>query len=331
MNQTKKFMGRALGGVLALGLLAACATGGHPVSVADATSSAVATEAQFEADRKAILAMTGDYAVTFSFKETVAFQPDYHLKDAYETGAHEIVRVIGDTGRFISLQHILIVGGEERFPIKHWRQDWVYEPEKIFEYIGHNTWRMRDLSLSERKGKWAQLVYQVDDGPRYAALAAWDHTAGLSSWTSPATWRPLPRREATKRDDYDVMVAVNRHALTPTGWVHEQDNTKLVIGENPHVIARETGLNTYNHTSGIDAEVAENYWDQTKDYWARVRAEWSGIEAANRVFGLTIKGEPEPMYTKILAEAAAVKNGKESVDEAMVETRAILDEFVRKE
>ncbi|MGD9850580.1 MAG: DUF6607 family protein [Nitrospirales bacterium] len=158
---------------------------------------------KFQRDRRAILAMAGNYRVTFDFRETVSFVEGYQLKKPYEADGHDIVRVIRDDGDVISLQHILVVDGiwEDQMPIKHWRQDWVYEPSQLFEYVGRHVWRTHQLDEAERRGNWAQLVYQVDDSPRYAAVAAWAHRHGESSWTSPATWRPLPRRERTKRDD----------------------------------------------------------------------------------------------------------------------------------
>lgn len=123
---------------------------------------------KFQRDRQAILAMAGNFRVTFDFRETISFVEGYQLKQPYEAEGHEIVRVIRDDGDVISPQHILVVDGiwEDHMPIKHWRQDWIYEPTDIFEYIGHQVWRTYRLDEAERRGNWAQLVYQVDDSPR---------------------------------------------------------------------------------------------------------------------------------------------------------------------
>jgi hypothetical protein len=69
----------------------------------------------------------------------------------------------------------------------------------------------------------------VDDSPRYAARGRWQHAAGVSTWISDETWRPLPRREFSVRKDYDVLVGTNRHTITPTGWVQEENNVKLAL------------------------------------------------------------------------------------------------------
>jgi len=38
-----------------------------------------------------------------------------------------------------------------------------------------------------------------------------------STWEPEVSWRPLPRRDGTTRDDYDVIEAVNRHTITAWG------------------------------------------------------------------------------------------------------------------
>lgn len=287
---------------------------------------------EIEADRKAILAMAGDYKVTFDFQETVSFQEGYTPKERYKTGAHEMVRVIEDTGTYISLQHILVVGDGEKMPlmpIKHWRQDWVYEPTEVIDFIGANTWQKRRLSENDRTGKWAQVVYQVDDAPRYAGVAAWDHTNGVSRWSSPPSWRPLPRRDATKRDDYHAIIAVNRHAITPEGWVHEQDNAKLILtGDKPQVLVHEIGVNTYRHYTGFNTEIGTEYWEATEGFWAKIRDEWSTLFAANDTVALTVLGEPSEVYMQILGIAADVADGKAEENIAADEALAILRDYI---
>ncbi|RMF08960.1 MAG: hypothetical protein D6763_08795 [Alphaproteobacteria bacterium] len=291
------------------------------------TASRSGEVAKFEQDRQAILAMAGTYRVKFDFTETVPFVAGYKLKDHYEAGAHEVVRVIEDRGYFISLQHILVVGDKEKFPVKHWRQDWAYEPDSVLVYIGGNAWERRDLSAQESRGKWSQTVYQVDDSPRYGAVAAWNHENGVSEWEPAATWRPLPRRDATKRDDYQVVDAVNRHAITPTGWVHEQDNTKLVLRGKPQSLVREIGVNSYVRDDTFDAGIADRYWAETKDYWALVRQAWSDMERQHRTFGLTIQGEPEALYQELLGLAESVRNGEKTVAAAGAEARDVIARF----
>ncbi|MEZ5983480.1 MAG: DUF6607 family protein [Parvularculaceae bacterium] len=308
--------------------LGACQTTAYQsVGAAADAASQEAEAAKFEQDRKAILAMTGNYRVKFDFQETVPFVEGYTPKDRNISGGHEVVRVIEDDGRFISLQHLLVAGGEEKVVIKHWRQDWTYEPSSVLVYAGGAAWKKRAVSPDEAKGKWSQVVYQVDDAPRYGALAAWSHDDGVSQWTAPREWRPLPRRDATKRDDYDVVDAINRHAIMPNGWVHEQDNSKLRLGAHPQILVREIGVNTYVRDDEFDATPADEYWEATKDYWAGVRAIWSKMEAENASFGLTIQGEPADLYNPLLELAEKVREGEEPAASADVEAGAVIAKF----
>ncbi|NWG46347.1 MAG: hypothetical protein HXY25_07335 [Alphaproteobacteria bacterium] len=315
------FPALALAGLLALG---ACASAGAPAP----SSGEAGPRGSFAQDRAAILAMAGKFDVSFDFAETVAFVEGYAPGAPTHSEAHEVVRVIADEGDFISLQHILVVGGRTPRALKHWRQDWAYEPETMLDFVGNNSWVVRRLSPAERAGKWTQTVYQVDDAPRYAGIAAWSHERGVAQWASAPSLRPLPRRDATRRDDYDAILAVNRHALTPGGWVHEQDNSKLVLGPGAHVLVRETGLNRYVASDGFDASVADAYWAATRDYWAAVRAEWAGYAERTEAFGLTVRGEPEPVYGPLLALSDKVAAGTLAVDAAAAEARAVLARFV---
>ena len=283
-------------------------------------------KAHFDKDRAAILAMAGNYQVTFDFRETVALADGYTLKDPKISTGHEIVRVLEDTGTFISLQHVLVAGGPKPFAIKHWRQDWVYEPTNVFAYAGDNTWHSRDVAAAERQGQWAQLVYQVDDSPRYAGVGAWDHSYGVSSWDSNTSWRPLPRRDSTTRDDYHVVVAVNRHVITPTGWVHEQDNAKLATGDREQFLAREVGVNTYVKFDDFRVDVGEVYIEKTEPLWAEVRDAWRALESEEGGFSLTLRGEPEDLYGAILETADLMMKGEVSQDEAV---RQVSDTIAR--
>lgn len=325
--------------VAALGaavMLAACATPAPALSaMSDDSPSAMSPSerASFELDRKAIMAMAGDYRVRFDFTETISFLKDYRVKEPSRSGGYEVVRVIEDRGDFISLQHILVVeAGEEKFPIKHWRQDWRYEPESVLIFIGGNAWENHVIPEAERAGKWSQTVYQVEDSPRYGALGAWDHSNGISAWTPPAELRPLPRREATTRDDYYGVLAMNRHAITWDGWVHEQDNSKLaLIDGQQRIIAREQGVNTYRHYADFDENVALDYWNATKDFWAAVRAEWSAFETPSTTFGLTVKGEPEPIYTPLLDLADKIQSGETTTDAAVIEAKKVIAQFTTRD
>ena len=321
---------KQLGLVVIAGLgLAACSTAETGVATSAAKASVVASVEKKEADRAAIMAMAGDYRVTFDFTETVAFGEGYELKPKKLSKAREVVRVIENRPDFISMQHILVVGEGDGFPVKHWRQDWAFEPAQMLAYQGANAWAQEDIAAVDRVGAWSQTVYQVDDAPRYSGVGRWVHENGASVWEAAPSLRPLPRRDATTRNDYDVIRAVNRHALTPTGWVHEQDNAKIITSEGaPKLLVHEVGINTYTKASDYPVATATSYWADTADFWAAVRGEWKALEQGETgFFGLTIEGEPEAVYMPILSLASDVREGKMTLDKAVAEAKLIIDEF----
>ena len=270
---------------------------------------------EFERDRRAILAMAGPYRTSFDFLEVVGYTEGFSPDSPYQSWGTEYVYVIEDTGDFISLQHIMVMffekDGEVSGPVvmKHWRQDWSYEKRKLNVYAGNRTWKKRKLSRREAKGTWAQAVYQVDDSPRYEATGRWEHRPNFSSWTSERTWRPLPRREYSVRNDYQVLEGTNRHTIVPTGWVHEQENYKLVIDENGQIVnnnpylSKEIGLNRYERIIDFDFSAGDEYWKNTQFYWADVREEWSKLARSRDHFSLKKTAENQPLFIPLFEGA----------------------------
>ncbi|HKL54246.1 MAG TPA: DUF6607 family protein [Wenzhouxiangellaceae bacterium] len=263
---------------------------------ADAASVAIDT-AGFTApaaDRQAILAMAGEFDVDFAFDETVALVPGYERTEPKRSDADEVVLLIEDSGDRIVLQHLLIVGKDN--VIKHWRQDWVFEADQRLEFSDDQTWALVGIPEDTTNGAWTQCVYGVADTPRYCGTGKWNHRYGHATWTSDRTWRPLPRREYTTREDYNALNVENRHTVTPEGWTHEQDNSKVVRldGKTEQVLVREFGFNNYKDTSDFDFTPAYEYWDQTAEYWATVRKTWQkhfetgGVVVATDVDGLPV-------------------------------------------
>jgi hypothetical protein len=125
---------------------------------------------------------------------------------------------------------------------------------------------------------------------------------------------------------------VNRHALTSDGWVHEQDNSKLgMVGGKQQIIAREQGVNTYRPNTQFDASVATEYWAATRDFWAEVRREWDKLEVAGTSFGLTVQGEPEPVYEPLLELADKIDAGETTTAEAVVKAREVIAKFTTRD
>ncbi len=284
---------------------------GAPVTLAPGRPlplpAVAAARPDFERDRAAILSLAGDYKVSFHFLETIGFTPGHETPQPYHSWATEQVRIIEDTGRFLSLQHTLVMffkqdDGAVSAPalVKHWRQDWNYEDTDLHTFRGDRTWARRRVSPADAAGRWSQAVFQVDDSPRYEALGRWEHDGNRSVWAGETAWRPLPRREFSVRKDYDVMEGRHRITLTPTGWLHEQDNWKRVAGDStpgaPHYLAHEAGLDRYERITAPALAAADEYWERTRAYWAAVRQAWRDIHAAHDRFTLHGKVEGKTLF-----------------------------------
>ncbi|MEM1175780.1 MAG: DUF6607 family protein [Pseudomonadota bacterium] len=283
------------------------------------------TTDKFEQDRLAILAMQGEYRVGFHFQETVALQAGYEYKDDKTTGAFEMVLVVEDSPSNIVLQHILVMPGGG--VIKHWRQDWTYETEHHFEFAAHQTWDMIDVSEADRAGAWTQCVYEVSDAPRYCGVGTFNHEYGVSTWTSGRSWRPLPRREYTTRDDYNALNAENRHTITANGWTHEQDNTKTIRDgrETQETLVREFGFNDYRNITGYDFSPGQQYWEKTQEYWASVREAWGRRLVPGNTLVLNTEVDGMAIITRTFAQAA--KADTTSVEEEKTAIEALLTEY----
>lgn len=243
-----------------------------------AAASSDQLQAKFQADRQLILGMAGNFKVTFDFRETTAWQADYTPIAPKQSGGHEVVRVIEDTGRVIRLQHLLVAEQDGKtLVIKHWRQDWTYEPEKVLVYEGHGRWSQQDVPGNLRKGRWSQTVWQTDDSPRYGGWGEWTNEGSVPRWRSNWTIRPLARRDAIRNPVYDRYRAINRHSPTPTGWIHWQDNLKMGLTDGQLTpIVQEIGLNSYDRADDYNVAAADAYWAKTAAYWGEVRNAWDG-------------------------------------------------------
>ncbi len=275
----------------------------------------------FERDRRAILAMAGDYRASFDFIETVGFAAGFEPARPYQSWGTERIYVVEDTGRRIVLQHIMAMfivddkgAIQGPFVQKHWRQEWEYEPASLHVFDGGDRWRR--VAAAATEGRWGQTVFQVDDSPRYAAMGRWEHNDNFSAWLSDETWRPLPRRESSVRSDYSVLIGTNRHTILPTGWTQEEENLKTSLHEGGQdsepasYIARELGVNRYELIDAFDFSAADAYWEVTGPFWADVRDAWREIFASRDEFSLLEEDEGVALWQVMFDYAAELEEGE---------------------
>ena len=265
--------------------------------------SPIIINAQKKQDIEAIKEMCGCFEIDFKFSETFQYSNDsnYSKSKNYNAKALEYAKLIKDEKGHISIQHLLVMGD---YIIKHWRQDWIFQNKDLLKYDGNNNWKYISKTKKDVKGQWTQKVFQVDDSPRYEGSATWVHTDGKSYWEN-SSYAPLPRREYTKRNDYNIMIRGNRHEITEDGWVHDQDNFKVVKdleSDSEEIIASEKGVNIYTRVDESNCKEAINWWDENNEKWLLVLEKWNTIYSKKDDISLRKSVENKPLFSFLFDE-----------------------------
>ncbi|WP_281866636.1 DUF6607 family protein [Flavobacterium sp. GSB-24] len=273
-------------------------------------------------DIKSIKSMCGCYEVKFNFTETFSYPKDsltYKPSETKHESALEWVELLEDTPNKIVMQHLLIVSDD--MIIKHWRQDWLYENTDLYSFDKGTSWKYKKLDKKAVKGQWTQKVYQVDDSPRYEGSSTWVHVDGQDYWANVAD-APLPRREQTKRNDYNVLKRRNIHEITATGWNHEQDNDKLVRDDagKDVLLAQEKGFDVYTKVPDVKCIAAQKWWKENNALWKNVRDKWQTLFDRNKDLNLEAKVDRKALYSLLFDLKP---------DTAKAETDKIIDKFVK--
>lgn len=291
-------------------------------------STTVFAQKKKKQDVEAIMNMCGCYDIVFNFAETFSPNSEYEFYDNYKTGATELVIPIEESKDKIVLQHLLVIN--DTMIIKHWRQDWLYENTDLYTYDKNSIWKYINLKPEQVKGQWTQKVYQVDDSPRYEGSATWVHYDGRHYWENTAD-APLPRRDRTKRGDYNVMERTNRQEITDYGWVHEQDNKKLARSQSSDsLIAKEKGWNTYTKVEGSKCNPGMKWWTKNEKYWTDVRAVWDELFALKQQVAINMKVENKKMYKRLFElEKELIATDNYDSDAAKIKIRSAIQKHLK--
>ena len=278
-------------------------------------------QSKLKKDIASIKQMCGCFEVTFEFSETFIYSKDslyQPSKNKTDRGLEWAQLVVDEKDR-ITIQHILQVGdSSDPYIVKHWRQDWLYQNQEFYYYDGDNNWKYVKLPKQDVKGQWTQKVFQVDDSPRYEGSSSWVHIDGKSYWEN-YTDAPLPRRERTIRSDYNVLNRGNRHEIKEIGWVHDQNNKKIVRSENKDlVIAMEKGYNTYRRVEDEKCSAASNWWEENNEKWELVRLKWDEVFSRNRQLSLKSQVDDKPLFMYLFTDDYNDKNTIESIIDTFV-------------
>lgn len=285
------------------------------------TIACITAQAQSKKDAEKIKSMCGCYEVQFASAETFSYPKDkanYSPSEVKYDRALEWITPIEANDKKVSLQHLLIV--TDHMIIKHWRQDWTFENQNIWHYNGFNGVDYTPKTKEQVKGQWAQQVFEVDDTPRYMESATWVYVDGRAYWQNTVD-APLPRREYTKRSDYNILQRGNTHELTSTGWIHNQDNAKIIRSKSApdYTLAYEKGLNIYTKVDDSRCEAAQKYWSENEKLWEKVRLKWEKefSKKQNLNFHKTVDGKPLYSYLFDLPASASQE-----------QVNAIIDNFI---
>ena len=270
------------------------------------TFFSINSQSKKQKDKQSIKEMCGCFEIRFDFAETFIpnYDEDYTPSKNYSTGGLEWAQLVMEDKNNVSIQHILITGNEDNpYIVKHWRQDWIYQNTDFYVYDHDNKWTYLKKDKKGVKGQWTQKVFQVDDSPRYEGSGTWVHVDGKSYWEN-TTSAPLPRREYSKRKDYNVTVRGNRQEITKTGWVHDQNNKKVVRknGKPDMILAFEKGFNNYVKVEDEKCKAASDWWFKNKSKWGIVRNKWSEVYARNKNLSLKRTVSNTPLFMKLFSE-----------------------------
>lgn len=271
--------------------------------------------------------LCGCFEVEFKYAETFSPDENYKFHDRETiSGGTELILPVEITDKKIVMQHLLVV--TDSMIIKHWREDWTYENPEIWKYKGDKVWTKEQLPASQVKGKWTQTVWEVSDAPRYQGASDWVTTDGKTFWENTAD-APLPRREYSVRSDYNVLRRGNRLTLTNDGWVHEQDNQKIIRKDDKdQLLVEEKGINSYKRVDDSQCAAAKAYWEKNKTYWTKVRQTWDNYVATHASVELKTQVNGKVLHDYLFEMAKDYAAGKINAADIDGRIKASIENFI---
>lgn len=280
--------------------------------------------------REMVDKLCGCFEVDFKYAETFAPDAAYKYHDREETGGvAELALPIEISDKKVVIQHLLVVS--PKMIVKHWREEWTYENPVIWKYEGDKVWVKKTVPAEQVKGKWTQTVWEVSDEPRYQGFSQFVNLDGKTIWQS-STDAPLPRREYTIRSDYNILKRTNRISFNDSGYLHEQDNQKIIRANGKDkLLVEEKGLNTYKKLADKECAVATEYWEKNKEYWSVVRKVWEDyISKVNRI-ELKTKVEGKMLNEYLMALAKDYTDKKIAEKDLYSKVKEQISKFMGKE
>lgn len=285
--------------------------------------------AQKGTDKQSVNKLCGCFDVTFKYAETFSPDPGYKYHDRSETNAGvELALPIEVSDTKIVIQHLLVI--TDSVIVKHWKEEWTYENPILWIYKGDKTWVKDTLPADQVKGKWTQTVWEVSEEPRYQGYSQFVNLDRKIIWQN-TTDAPLPRREYSVRSDYNILRRTNRLNITDSGYIHEQDNEKIVrTGETDHLLTQEKGLNIYKRISNNECVSAKGYWEKNKAFWNKVSKIWAEYFNTQSIVSLYTEVEGKLLHEYLLDLAKEYEEKK--IPETDIDSRikAQVGKFIKR-
>jgi hypothetical protein len=97
------------------------------------------------------------------------------------------------------------------------------------------------------------------------------------------------------------MLRTNRHEITDSGWVHDQDNKKILKKEGEEIVlAEEKGLSPYKRVSSKKCAKALEWWTNNEEKWSSVRNEWETVYNKKQSLTLNSSVKGKRLYEYLL-------------------------------
>jgi hypothetical protein len=288
---------------------------------------AAAATAQVNNGKENVNKLCGCFEVEFKYAET--FSPDknykFHEREKISAGK-ELALPIEVSDKKIVIQHLLVIS--DSVIIKHWRDEWTFENPTIWKYKGDNTWQKTLLDPAQVKNSWTQTVWEVSDAPRYQGSSNWVTTNSKTFWQN-TTDAPLPRREYSQRSDYNILKRQNSIIITDSGWIHDQDNQKIIRTNGvDRLLAQEKGINTYKRTADSKCAAAKAFWQKNEWYWSRVRIAWQNYLATHNSIYVRNEVDGLLLHNYLNEQAADLAAGRIKAADVDAAIKMVLDKFI---
>ena len=112
----------------------------------------------------------------------------------------------------------------------------------------------------------------------------------------------------------------NRHEITKYGWLHDQDNSKVIRESDKKdvILANEKGYNTYIKVTDEKCKAAQEWWQKNNKKWELVRNKWSEVYGRNQNLSLKNKVNNKFLYKYLFSDDYQTKKQIDEIIEKFI-------------